>query len=75
MSITAVLALVDAVMALLPALVKAGVNIVELVQKVEDVWTAAEIPANDPRWAESRAAIDEQLNKLRARAYELNKPE
>ena len=74
LTVATVLAFIDAVMALLPALIKAGIDIAELVKKAEAVWTEAKISTDDPRWAESRAAIDEQLNKLRARARELNAP-
>lgn len=75
LSVATVLAFVDAVVALLPALIKAGADIAGLVQKVEAIWSEAEISADDPRWRETREQIDAQLNKLRARAYELNKPE
>lgn len=72
MSTATVLALIDALIAMLPKLVQAGIEIADLVKQIEAVWSEVQVSPDDPRWVAARAAIDEGKAKLKARAEELN---
>ena len=74
-TLVAVLALINEVLAVLPALVAAGVNLAKVVKSIEDVWASAEVEANDPRFDASeqaqndaRAALKARLEVLKAQA-------
>lgn len=72
-TLTAILAVIDEVIALLPTLIAAGANVANLVTKIDAVWKQAAVAANDPQFAELVSKIDASRATLQARAAELHK--